>query len=227
MRRTDRIAHCLGIALGLTAFGVVTAADDPKSAACLVNSIDSLSPLGSSIVASPAALPLKLLRAGQGPSGSIDPVCAGDRLTSLGLRLIPGQTLSLTLLTWPGVSVPLQVTELEVATDIGQTGTWEVSLRPLEPAADLHSAQLIELLVTAGENNQRGQQRSFRLFGSENSKAGQQGLSLELNLESLDSERMFRDNFKVDPSVGQFSQRTQRPDTVDDRPAQGAASATL
>jgi hypothetical protein len=123
--------------------------------------------------------------------------------------------------------VPLQVTDLADTSDEGQTGTWKVSLRPLEAGANPSSAQLIELIVTAGEANRRGQQRSFRLFGSESSKAVKQDLSLELNLESVDSERMFRDNFKVDPSVGQFSQSTRRSGSAGDQGVQGAASATL
>ncbi|MFP4209511.1 MAG: hypothetical protein ACLFSC_12775 [Wenzhouxiangella sp.] len=123
---------------------------------------------------------------------------------------MPGQTRSLILLIEAGVSVPLQVTEPAVTKDDEETGHWDVALRRVDAGADLQSVQLIELVVTAGTNNRRGQQRSFQLFADGNSDEGRQGLSLELNLESLDSERMFRDNFKVDPSVGQFSQRSQR-----------------
>lgn len=226
MRGLDRTPHRLGLALGLAALAGLATADGTPAPACLIDSLDSLPGPTAAVDSNSPVLQLLAGRRAD-TDDSLVPVCVGERLASLKIKLVPGQTRSVMLVALSGIELPLQATRIGSGQEIAQTGAWQLELRPVDALVAPQPVQLIEVVVTAGAANLLGQQQSFRLLGSEVSSRQPQDLSLELILESLDGERMFRDNFKVDPSVGQFSQRTDRFGAPADRSGQDAGSATL
>lgn len=231
MRRIDRtprrLEPILGAILGLIAMGSLSAADLSKAPACLIESIDALSRSDPTMNTQSNPAPLQLLVTEPAETDpTLDPLCVGDRLDTLKLRLVPGQTRSVILVSASSVSIALQAAETSTAQDKEDNGVWQVALRPVSAQDQPRAAQMLELTVTAGANNRRGQQQSLRLFETEPAPERDKTPVLELVLESLEAERMFRDNFKVEPSVGQFSQRNLQPGPADARAGRDVENAT-
>lgn len=226
-RTPRRLGPILAPILGLMAMGSLSAADLSEAPACLIESIDALPAADPTLntQSNPASLQLLVTEPAE-TDPTLDPLCVGDRLATLRLKLVPGQTRSVILVSVSSVSIALQAAETSTAQDNEDNGAWQVALRPVSVENEAHSAQMIELTVTAGAGNSRGQQQSFRLFEAKHSPARSQDPALELVLESLEAERMFRDNFKVEPSVGQFSQRTRQSRPADARAGRDVENAT-
>lgn len=226
-RTPRRLGPILGPMLGLMAMGNLSAADPSESPACLIESVDTLSvaePMMDT-PSNPASLQLLVSEPAE-TDPTLDPLCVGERLATLRLKLVPGQTRSVVLVSASSVAIPLQAAEIDSARENEDNGAWQVALRPISAQDGARAAQMIELTVTAGTSNSRGQQQSFRLFEAERLSQQAKTPVLELVLESLEAERMFRDNFKVEPSVGQFSQRTRQSGPADARAGRDAESAT-
>ncbi|MFW5815899.1 MAG: hypothetical protein ACOCVP_03500 [Wenzhouxiangella sp.] len=227
MRQLDRTSRRLGLILGLMATASLSAADLTESPPCLVETRDARSapePLMNSR-SNPAALQLLVTEPAQADP-TLEPVCAGDRLATLRLKLVPGQTRSMILVSASSLAGRRQAAEMDTGQGSEDNGAWQITLRPVDAEQAPGSARLIELTVTAGAGNRRGQQQSFRLFDEKDAPERSQTPALELVLESLEAERMFRDNFKVEPSLGQFSQQTRQPRPAADRAGRDVENAT-
>ncbi len=228
MRRRERISRRLGLVLGLAALGSTAVADAPADSACLIDSVDSLAPAAPTIGEQrPGPPAFALLQTGRSElEMNLKAVCVGDRLAGLTLGLMPGQTRSIILVARPDPRLPLAAAEYSSVNENGRNGAWHIVVRPAQVVDDLEpgQAQRIEMLVTAGAANRRGQRQSFWLRETGIAAEASRDASLELILESLDDERMFRDNFKVDPSVGQFSLRGDQTAPTDHRVHQDVAA---
>lgn len=170
---------------------------------CVLDSLDGLTPLVDTRAVGHSA-DLKLLR---GPEEA-EPAWSGLRctdgvLSELRLRLEPGQQQQINLVAEAGVSMPLL---LDLDTSQGPaSGEWQIVIRPvrlgpdgtLQPRSfvgdEAWISQLVQIEVTAGADNRPGQGQVM------------QSGDLRLIMEDAREERLFRDNFRIDPTVGQFS----------------------
>lgn len=217
MGRLDRTLRRLGPSLALVALSSVAAgADEPG---CLMHSLGSLAP-PAALAESSAAPVFKLLQLEQDRNDtSLRFECDGQRLASLTLELLSGQTRTVVLVAESGVSFPLASTAESLSATQEEPGTWQITslalrvgddggMIPLSLAAhQATTVQLIEISVAADPANRPGQRQVLKLVGN----AVAADATLLLILESRGDERMFRDQFQVDPRAGQFSLRSFSP----------------
>ena len=212
-----RTRKLLSLALGtaLLAGGSLNAAAND----CVLADIDALPPLETGTVAGHAAA-LKLLQTADLATARVDILCSGGYLSGLELALAPGEQRRINLVAESGVLMPL---EMGIDTSEAPTsGQWQIFLRALQVdqegvlqarpfrTDEAHTTQLVQIEITADTSNQPGQQQRVRIGGRE---------GVLLVIESVREEPLFRDQFRPDPTLGQFSHRTPSrsiPDRVHD-----------
>ncbi len=204
------------LSLALAAWSSVAAADSD----CVVHSLDAAlsSPSPSSALERGTAL--KLLQTGDGPAPA-RVSCAGQSLEEIRLVLAPDAQVLLRLVASAEVVIPLELSTQDGA------GEWQIQQRALfvddtgrlQPVGDpARAARLIEVEITAGASNQPGQRQLMRLGGDE---------GFLLVVEDGREEGLFRDQFRVDPTIGQFSQRSQPRVSPRDHPDPVSGSSSL
>ena len=92
-----------------------------------------------------------------------------------------------------------------------------------DPSTETLKARLVQLEILAGASNQPGQRQSMRLGGSTTS--GIDGVLL--TMEDGREEGLFRDQFRIDPTLGQFSQRSRARIGPEAEPAAASGSSSL
>lgn len=232
MGRLDHTLRRLGPSLALVALSSVAAGADQPG--CLMHSLGSLAP-PAAVAESSAAPGFKLFQLEQDRNDtSLRFECDGQRLASLSLELLSGQTRTVILVAESGVSFPLVSSAASLAATHEQHGTWQITSQALRVGDDggmialslaAHQAtavQLIEISVAADPANRPGQRQELNLVGS--AVTADPDATLLLILESRGDERMFRDQFQVDPRAGQFSLRNPSP-RRDDQAADAMSGA--
>ncbi|MGY6553073.1 MAG: hypothetical protein ACXIUM_00990 [Wenzhouxiangella sp.] len=194
----------LALATALAGFGTASWGAQP----CVLDSVARLS-APSTNSANPAADALKLLQTSSGDDGQLVVSCNDKALAQLRLQLAPGEQRSLILVAQSGLTTPLD--QLIQSAEGVASGQWEMriealsvdeqgSFQPANADGQGERIQLLRIDISANAANQPGQNQSWRIANT-----------LLLVLEDPREERLFRDQFRIDPTLGQFSQR--RPDS--------------
>ncbi|GEM_PF-4683842 len=205
---TARPASRLGlaVALALATFGGAALAETD----CVLDSLYALAPIPAPDSATRTAALKLLSNRDEIASEWLDIGCTGGHLSEMTLRLAPGEQRLINLVAEAGVVMP---------PDLGMdasgeptSGEWRVFLRALSVTEDgnlqarpfteheSRLTQLFQLEISAGSDNQPGQRQVMRVGGS---------TGFLLVIEDSREERLFRDQFRIDPTLGQFSQRTK------------------
>jgi len=218
----------LALTAALSTVGPVAGA----AADCVLNSLDTL-PALSAVEAVGHATDLRLLQTVDADAVRTTFSCSGGYLSELKLQLEPGEQRLINLVADAGVLMPLN---LDIDPSGGPaSGQWQIVLRALDvnQAGELQPrhfigdesrlTQLIQIEITADSSNQPGQRQLMRVGGS--AKNGSDGVLLVI--EDSREERLFQDQFRIDPTLGQFSQRTRAPISPEREPGPVSASSSF
>lgn len=218
------------LSLALTAALAVAGSTTAAAQDCVLTAVDTLPPLSAPETAGHGA-GLKLLQ--EADAVRMDVSCAGSYLRELKLQLEPGERRLVNLVAEAGVLMPLNM-GIEASGEPA-SGDWQIFLRALgvdengelRPRSfvgdEARLTQLIQIEITAGAANQPGQRQLMRLGGG--NSTGSEGMLLVI--EDSREERLFRDQFRIDPTLGQFSQRTRAPSNPEREPGPVSASNHL
>jgi len=214
----------LAVALALAAFGGTALAGQD----CVLDSLDALAPIPAPDSAARSAA-LKLLSKGNEiESEWLDIGCTAGRLSEMTLRLAPGEQRLINLVAETGVVIPPDLSM--DASGEPASGDWQIFLRALSVTEDgdlqtrpfteheSRLTRLFQLQISAGSDNQPGQRQVMRVGGS---------TGFLLVIEDSREERLFRDQFRIDPTLGQFSQRTKHRASPEREPAPVSGSSSL
>lgn len=210
VRAQKKLRLALTVALALA--GTAAAASD----GCVLQSVNTLSPPGTQNTVGQGT-GLKLLQTTDSAAARLVTNCSGAYLSEIRIQIEPGERRLINLVAEDGVLMPLNMN----LDDSGQpaSGGWHIVLRAIsvdafgefqprhfrgdQPAL----AQLIQIEITADASNRPGQQQRMRIGDKDDRGVG----GTLLIIEDAREESMFRDQFRIDPTVGQFSHRTSEP----------------
>lgn len=146
----------------------------------------------------------------------IEAECRGADLAELRIQLLPGERRVIRLLAEAGMQVPL---DLRIdGRQEPSSGDWhwaqqalvvdaQGAFSPRQFSADeTPLSQLIEIEIGADASNRPGQLQQLRVADPRGA-----GPAVLLLIETVQEEPLFRDQFRPDPTLGQFSQRTPLP----------------
>lgn len=224
-----RSKKLLGLALtaALASIGSVTVAN----ADCVLRSLDTLPPLRVAETVGHGA-DWKLLQKIDADTVGVTASCSDGYLSELKLRLKPGEQRLIHLVAEGGVLMPLNVGIEEG--NARASGEWQILFTALgvDENGELgprdvvdeepRPTQLVQIEILAGASNQPGQRQSMRLGGSTTS--GSDGVLL--TMEDGREEGLFRDQFRIDPTLGQFSQRSRARIGPEAEPAAASGSSS-
>lgn len=196
----------LAIGAAMASFGCAAWGTEP----CVLDSIETLA-FPSGDAKNPASVEFKLLQSTPVDDPRLVISCEGNALTRLRLQLEPGEQHSIVVVATSGLLMPLS--ELIEPVEGPASGHWEIVTQALETAPDgslqkagvghqSESIQFVQIDLSADPANHAGQSQTWRI-----------GNSLELVLQDPREERLFRDEFRIDPTLGQFSLLRQAPAT--------------
>lgn len=209
----------LAIGAAMTGFGCAGWGSEP----CVLDSIETLA-FPSDDAKNPASVGFKLLQSTPADDRRLVISCKGSALTRLRLQLEPGEQHSIVVVAASRLLMPLS--ELIESVEGPASGHWEIVAQALETAPDgslqkagvgdrSESIQFVQIDLTADPANRAGQSQTWRI-----------GNSLELVLQDPREERLFRDEFRIDPTLGQFSLRRQAPSTPGSEAGPAGASSS-
>lgn len=219
------------VSLALTAAFLAAGSLAAMAEDCVLNSVEKLPALA--VGGAGHAARLKLLRTADGTAAPVLMDCSDGFLSKLEIHLEPGQRRLIKLVAESGVLMPINVWVEE--DNKPAAGRWQIELKAMraDPSGELYPihfasdaaplTQVVQIDITADTSNLPGQRQVMRIGGSNTS--GKDGLLLVI--EDGREERMFRDQFRIDPTLGQFSQRASSRSGPDGTPAPANGSAGL
>ena len=146
--------------------------------------------------------------------------CEGGSLNRAAVQMEPGQRAKIELLVANPADVPVFIGHA-LSVDSFASVDW-MQLERIHLAIAPGGYALISLFIDVPLDVQPGQhhEQNFHLTGDDGSE-----LPLQITLEVIEEQPMFRDGFEIDPVLGQFSQRKE--DASDSGPGSSASNGSF
>ena len=130
--------------------------------------------------------------------------CSEGSLNRAAVQMEPGQRAKIELLVANPADVPVFIGHA-LSLDSLTSVDW-IQIEQLHIAIEPGGYALMSLVIDVPANLQPGQrhEQKFELIGDDGSE-----LPLNITLEIIEEQPMFRDGFEIDPVLGQFSQRQE------------------